>query len=105
MSIKTTTRTALVALVLAGATLAPIAAEARVNVDINVGPPPPRVVVAPAPRPGYVYAPGYWRWNGHQHVWIDGRYMHERHGQHWVADGWVQRGPHYHYVPGHWARG
>jgi hypothetical protein len=101
MSIKKT----LIALTLAGAALAPLASQAAVavGVDINIGPPAQRVIVAPAPRPGYVYAPGYWQWNGHRHVWIDGRYLHARDGYHWRADHWVQRGPNWHYEPGHWS--
>ncbi len=86
------------------AALAPIASHAAVAVDIQVAPPPPRVVVVPPPRAGYVWAPGYWRWNGHRHVWVDGRWVHERHGWRWVPDQWVAVGPRWHYAPGHWER-
>ena len=58
----------------------PVEARTFVDLDINVAPPAPRyeqVVV----RPGYVWAPGYWRWDGHgHHVWVGGYYMHERAG-------------------------
>lgn len=84
--------------------LSPVASQAAVVVDIDVAPPPPRVVVAPPPRVGYVWAPGYWRWNGHRHVWIEGRWVHERRGYHWVPDAWVAVGPHWHYQRGHWER-
>lgn len=107
MSTQYFTRTTLIAAALAVSTLMPLAAQARVDVDINVGPPPARVVVAPPPRAGYIYAPGYWKWDApaHRHVWVEGRYIPQRHGRHWVNDHWVQRGPNWHYVPGHWVRG
>ncbi len=73
-------------------------------VDIDVAPPAPRVIVAPPPRPGFIWAPGYWHWNGRAHVWHDGYWVHERHGYHWVPEAWVSRGPHYHFQRGRWER-
>jgi hypothetical protein len=74
-------------------------------IDIQIAPPAPRIVEAPPPRPGFVWAPGYYRWDGHQHVWVDGRWIHERRGHHWVAARWDEgRHGHYHFVPGHWER-
>lgn len=86
------------------AAVSSIASEAAVVVDVGVAPPAPRVVVVPAPRPGYVWAPGYWRWNGGRYVWVDGRWVGERRGYHWVPERWVAAGPRWHFVPGHWAR-
>jgi WXXGXW repeat (2 copies) len=97
--------TAMLALTLgAFAGVHPTTARAGVAVDIDIAPPAPRVIVAPPPRVGFVWAPGYWFWNGHAHVWHDGYWVHERPGYHWVADSWVARGPHYHYQRGHWER-
>lgn len=79
-------------------------AHAGVAVDIDIAPPAPRVVVAPPPRAGFVWAPGYWNWNGRSHVWHDGYWVRERRGSHWVPDAWVSRGPHYHFQRGHWER-
>ncbi|HTY50235.1 MAG TPA: YXWGXW repeat-containing protein [Steroidobacteraceae bacterium] len=79
-------------------------ASAGVVIDIGVAPPPPPVVVAPVPRPGFIWAPGYYVWNGHRHVWHDGYWVHARPGYHWVADAWVPRHGRYHFVRGHWAR-
>ena len=78
---------------------------ARTFVEIQVAPPAPRVEVVPAPRVGYVWAPGYWRWNGHRHVWIRGSWLRERRGWHWEPDAWV-RGPNgrWHLVRGRWVR-
>ncbi len=44
--------------------LHPTPAQAAVGIDIDVAPPAPRVIVTPGPRAGFVWAPGYWRWNG-----------------------------------------
>jgi hypothetical protein len=97
--------TAMLALTLGTmAGMRPTSARAGVVVDVDVAPPEPRVIVAPPPRVGFVWAPGYWFWNGHAHVWHDGYWVHERAGYHWVADRWVARGPHYHYQRGHWER-
>jgi WXXGXW repeat (2 copies) len=88
----------------AGAVSAPTIASAGVSIDIDVAPPPVRVEVVPAPRVGYVWAPGYWEWRDHAHVWVGGRYIAERRGYHWVPDHWDQRGPHWHHEAGHWER-
>ena len=83
---------------------APATSEARVEVIVGVAPPPLRVEVAPRPRVGYVWAPGYWRWNGVRHVWVRGHWVHARRGWHWVPAHWTPYGPRWHYVPGYWAR-
>jgi hypothetical protein len=84
------------------AVLSSVAGEAAVAVDVQVAPPAPRVVVVPPPRVGYVWAPGYWRWDGYRYGWIDGHWLRERRGWHWVPDQWVAVGPGWHFVPGHW---
>jgi len=74
-------------------------------VEVSVRPPAPRVVVVPAPRRGYVWAPGYWRWNGRAHVWVDGRWLRERRGEHWVPAHWEEgRRGQWHFEQGHWER-
>ena len=77
-------------------------ASARTYVDIDVAPPPPREEVVPAPRVGFVWAPGYWDWDGHHHQWRKGHWEHERAGHHWVNDEWTQRDGHWHHERGHW---
>src|SRR5215467_13031408 len=73
-------------------------AFAGVNINIDIAPPPARVEVVPPPRPGYVWAPGYWAWEGRQHVWREGRWIVVRPGYYWVPERWVEyrgpRGPH-----------
>jgi hypothetical protein len=59
-------------------------------------PPPERVIeVEPAPRPGYIWARGYWHWDGGRYVPVHGHWETERPGYryehpHWErgADGW-----------------
>jgi hypothetical protein len=74
------------------------------GIEIEIAPPPPRVIEVPPPRHGYVWAPGYWRYEGRHHVWVDGRWMKERRGRHWVADHWEPHDGHYRYERGHWER-
>ena len=96
-------------LISAGALAAPVASFADSHVSfgigITVGPPAPPVVVAPAPMapaPGYVWAPGYYAWNGYQYIWVTGRWIEPRPGFVWVPDRWEHRGPYWHRVDGHW---
>jgi hypothetical protein len=95
---------AVVLLVGAGALSMPRSSFAGVSIDIDIAPPVARVEVVPPARVGFVWAPGYWDWRGHQHVWVAGYWMRERPGFHWVPAHWGQRGPHWHFEPGHWAR-
>ncbi len=87
----------------ASAVVAPTMASAAI-VDIEVAPPPARLESVPLPRVGFVWAPGYWVWRGHEHRWVAGRWVHERRGYHWVPDRWEPRGPRWHYERGHWER-
>ena len=79
-------------------------AAAHVDVVIGVAPPAPRVEVVPAPRTGYVWSPGYWRWNGHHHYWVGGYWIPARAGYHWVPSHWAPyHHSHWRYVSGYWA--
>jgi hypothetical protein len=79
--------------------------HAHALVEVNVQPPAPRVIVVPAARRGYVWAPGYWRWNGRKHVWVEGHWLRERRGEHWVPAHWVEgRRGYWHFEEGHWER-
>jgi hypothetical protein len=84
--------------------LSPALSSAAVGIDIEIAPPAPQVEVVPAPRVGYVWAPGYWEWRGGRHVWVGGRWMHERAGYRWVPERWEQRGNRWHFEHGHWDR-
>ena len=77
-------------------------AYAGVNLSINVGPPAPQYEVVPTIAPGYVWAPGYWGWNGDRHVWIRGRSIVQRVGYRWEPDRWEQGDRGYYRTAGHW---
>ena len=66
-------------------------------------PPAPQVEVIPvAPGPYYVWAPGYWSWNGGW-VWVGGRYMSRpRPGAVWAAGHWGRHGHDYVWIGGGW---
>ena len=101
------TRKLLMSLLIAAGIALPGAAPAdpRVSVGIHIGPPPPPVVVAPVPPPGYLWAPGYWAWDGYRYVWVDGRQVVARPGYVWVPDRWERRGHYWHHRHGHWQQG
>lgn len=103
------TRMLLLAAVLASPLLAVLpmgSAQAQASFDLRIGtaPPPPRVIAPPPPRVGYVYAPGYWQWNGRRHVWVDGRYYRERRGYRYEANRWDRDGDRYRFHRGGWVR-
>jgi hypothetical protein len=97
-------RMLLAALALSAATIS-LPAAAATFVDIKIAPPAPHVEIVPGPRPGYVWAPGYWRWNGHRHIWVRGGWIRERHGWRWEPQHWVQTpNGRWHFVQGRWVR-
>ena len=96
-------RTIIGAMLAIGATAIPVAGQAaRYDVDIEIAPPPDRVEVVPAPRHGYVWAPGYHRWDHGHHVWVRGHWIREREGHRWVPHRWEQRGERWRFQEGHW---
>jgi len=101
MNVKKYVSTAACGLMLA----ASLAAGAQVVV--RIGPPPPRPVevVPVAPHPGWVWQPGYHRWDGHGYVWVPGHYSEPPYEHaHWVEGHWDHRGGGYVWVDGHWHR-
>jgi hypothetical protein len=83
-------------------TLIPAASFAQVV--IRIGPPPPVYERrGPPPGDGYVWQPGYHRYEGDHYVWTPGHYDRPpQRGQHWVAHHWVHRHGQYVLVEGHW---
>ncbi len=77
-------------------------ASAGIGISVDIAPPPPRVVEAPPPRPGYVWAPGYWDWDGRGYVWVDGRWEAARRGHRWHERRWVERDHHWYAEGGVW---
>jgi hypothetical protein len=87
---------------IAPAMMTPAAAQVDLNVSIGVPPPAPVYEVVPAPRVGFVWAPGFWRWDGGRHVWTGGHWIAERPGYHWVADRWARVDGGWRHEYGHW---
>src|SRR5208282_3205833 len=78
-------------------TLIPAASFAQVV--IRVGPPPPVYERrGPPPGEGYVWQPGYHRYDGDHYVWTPGRYDQPPHRAH----RWVHRHGQYVLIEGHW---
>jgi len=92
------------ALLAATAAIGSTTASARTYIDIEVAPPPPRYEPVPPARAGYVWAPGYWAWDGYHHQWHRGRWVHERHGYAWVPHHWAHNGDRWRFDEGHWER-
>ena len=105
-----TRRRLLGSLTVAGGTVAvagPALAQFQAEVYVPVGPPPPRVEVVPVLPTERVeverWQPGYWRWNGYDHVWVEGHYVASpRPRAEWIAGRWEQRPRGWVYVEGHW---
>ncbi len=74
------------------------------RVYLRLGPPAPVIERRiDAPGLGYVWQPGYYRWDGRGYVWVSGHYeraprgrarwesghwSHDRHGWYWVEGRW-----------------
>jgi hypothetical protein len=84
----------------------PATAQVAVGIEVGRAPPPPRYMRIPPPRVGYIWAPGYWRWDGRmrRHVWVGGYWVRGRPGYRYVPERWVHYGPNYRFERGHWAR-
>lgn len=55
-----------------------------------------------APR-GQVWVPGYWNWNGQQHVWVQGHFeARPRPNAVWVQPRWGRQGRQWILTPGQW---
>jgi hypothetical protein len=78
------------------------AAAGEVVVGINVAPPAPQYEAVPAPRAGYVWAPGYWRWEGHRHVWVSGNWVAARPGYVYHQARWEQAHDGWRFHEGYW---
>lgn len=77
------------------------------EIIITREPPPLRTEVIPViPRERAeleVWQPGHWRWDGHEHVWVEGRYVaRPRRGAEWVPAHYDRRPGGWVYVDGHW---
>lgn len=72
---------------------------------VRTPPPDLRYEVTPEPRNGYVWSPGYWRWQNHRYVWQHGRWLREQRGKLWIPESWEEdEEGRFHFIPGHWER-
>lgn len=97
-------KTVLATLVCLGALTQSALAGFSISIDVDQPPPSPRYEAAPPARPGWVWVPGFWYWEGHRHIWREGRWERPRPGHHWVAPRWEDRGGRHHFEPGRWER-
>lgn len=65
--------------------------------------PPEWVVARVDSRPGYVWAQGYWRWDGRRYVAVRGHYERARPGSRYVQPRWEHRRDGWHWRDGAWA--
>lgn len=84
-------------------TATPVFADA----DIIVQTAPPAVIneTVPPPRVGYVWAPGYQRWENGTYMWTPGHWVEAKVHSRWVPDKWEQvDSNHWRFVSGHWVQ-
>jgi len=90
---------------LAGALGSVVAPAVSATVIIQNAPPPPRAERVPPSRRGYVWAPGYWDWRGHRHVWVKGGWMRARPGYSYHQPRWEQQDGKWRMDRGSWVQG
>lgn len=92
------------AAILISTSILPLQAAAQVSINVNIGsePPPPRYERVPSPRSGYIWAPGYWNWDGHTHAWSDGHWERARPGYIYERSEWRQDNEQWHLKKGGW---
>src|SRR4249919_2607460 len=96
---------AIVRLLFVAALAALPASSDSFTIRIGTPPPPARVeVMTVAPSPGHFWVGGYWRWDGHKHVWTAGHWVKARPGQVWVREHWAHRGNEWFFTAGHWVK-
>jgi hypothetical protein len=90
--------------VLAGAMAASCVATPNGRLYVRIGPPAPIVEARTvAPGPGYVWVPGYYRWDGARYAWATGRWERPpRARARWVAGHWAHERGGWYFVEGHW---
>jgi len=80
------------------------AATASAQVVVQVR--PPHAVIerrGHPPERGYIWTPGYQRWDGNRYNWVGGQWQRPpRANAHWVPARWVRHGNHWEFQEGHW---
>jgi WXXGXW repeat (2 copies) len=99
---RTLTLASLIAVSAAAWLPLPSMAQNGINVVITSAPPAPRFESVPAPRRGYVWAPGYWNWEGNRHVWMSGHWEAARDGYQYQSSEWIRDNQGYRLRQGGW---
>ena len=79
-------------------------AEVHVNVYVPTRPPVAIIETRPiAPARGYVWIPGYHRWDGRAYVWVGGRWDEPPRGhRRWAAGQWRHHRNGWYWSEGRW---
>ena len=82
----------------------PLVASAAVFLSVAIGPPAlPVYVPPPMPAPGYIWAPGYWAWDGAGYYWVPGTWvLAPAPGLLWTPGYWGWAGGVYVWNAGYW---
>ena len=84
----------------------PLAAHAAISISVNIAPPPlPVYVQPPIPAPGYLWTPGYWRWDpmAADYFWVPGTWVSPPAvGLLWTPGYWGWGGDGYFWRGGYW---
>ena len=104
---KTMLSVATLVFAIGAAAIMPSSAIAQVNVNITLGeaPPPLRFEPVPAPRSGYLWAPGYWGYDGGRYVWTAGHWERTRLNYDYARPEWREEGGKWRFVKGGWHKG
>lgn len=84
---------------------APPAARRGAVTVIAPRPPPSPMPERVQPRPGYLWAHGYWRWNGRDYVTVPGHWEPVRAGYRYLKPHWERRADGWHWRAGVWVAG
>jgi hypothetical protein len=84
--------------------LVPLNLHAQISIRIGAAPPPPVVEHYGAPpHPGWVWVPGFQRWDGHGYRWTHGHWAHPPHpGAVWVPESYEHRPDGFYFHAGYW---
>jgi hypothetical protein len=79
-------------------------AQVAVSVTVNAAPPPlPVYEQPPCPAAGFVWAPGYWAWDGDDYYWVPGTWVEAPAvGLLWTPGWWGWQGGEYLWHAGYW---
>ncbi len=64
--------------------------------------PPAFVYEAIKDRPGYVRAHSYWKWDGHDYVFVPGEWIPAKPDHRYVDARWERHGDGWHFKPAYW---